>query len=86
MLACGPALIRRPTSFGPPRQGRSAEAKGTGFPGSLRAGSALREYFVVHDDVRFILGCQSFNPGEDDALFTAMAERFEILGGPLGGG
>ena len=40
----------------------------------------------MHDDVRFILGCQSFNPGEDDALFTAMAERFEILDGPLGGG
>jgi hypothetical protein len=41
--------------------------------------SALREYFVVHDDVRFVLGCHSFVPDEDDALFAAMAERFEIL-------
>lgn len=48
--------------------------------------SALREYFVAHDDVRFVLGCHSFIPDEDDALFTAMAERFEILDGPLSGG
>lgn len=39
----------------------------------------LREYFVVHNDVRFVLGCRSFTPDEDDALFAAMAERFEIL-------
>ena len=42
--------------------------------------SVLREYFVVHGDVRFVLGCQSFIPDEDDALFTAIAERFEVLG------
>jgi hypothetical protein len=42
--------------------------------------SALREYFVAHDDVRFVLGCHSFVPDEDDALFAEMAERFEILG------
>jgi hypothetical protein len=40
---------------------------------------AVREYFVVHDDVRFVLGCGSSVPEEDDPLFTAIAERFEIL-------
>ncbi|MFC7640328.1 hypothetical protein ACFQX6_04330 [Streptosporangium lutulentum] len=40
---------------------------------------AVRQYFVVHDDVRFTLGCGSFIPEEDDLLFTGMAERFEIL-------
>jgi hypothetical protein len=40
---------------------------------------AVRHYFVVHDDVRFTLGCGSFLPEEDDPLFAAMAERFEIL-------
>ncbi|SNS09183.1 hypothetical protein SAMN05216276_100416 [Streptosporangium subroseum] len=40
---------------------------------------AVRHYFVVHDDVRFTLGCGSFIPEEDDPLFAAMAERFEIL-------
>ncbi|GII30988.1 hypothetical protein [Planotetraspora mira] len=40
---------------------------------------AVREYFVVHDDVRFCLGCGSSVPEEDDLLFTAIAERFEIL-------
>lgn len=41
--------------------------------------SALREYFVVHEDVRFVLGCQTFMPEEDDEMFAAVAERFEIL-------
>ncbi|GAA4595585.1 hypothetical protein GCM10023194_65490 [Planotetraspora phitsanulokensis] len=41
---------------------------------------AVREYFVVDDGVRFCLGLGSSVPDEDDALFTAMAERFEILG------
>lgn len=41
---------------------------------------ALREYFVIRDDIRFVLGCGSSVPEEDDSLFTAMAERFEILG------
>jgi hypothetical protein len=42
--------------------------------------SALREYFVAHDDAPFVLGCHSFMPEEDDDLFAAIAERFEILG------
>lgn len=41
---------------------------------------AVREYFVVHDDVRFVLGCGSAAPDEDDGLFAAVAEGFEILG------
>ena len=40
---------------------------------------AVREYFVIRGDVRFVLGCGSFAAKEDDSLFTAMAERFEIL-------
>jgi hypothetical protein len=41
---------------------------------------AVREYFVVEDASFFCLGCGSAVPDEDDALFTAMAERFELLG------
>lgn len=40
---------------------------------------AVREYFVVHDDVRFVLGCGSAVPDEDDRLFAAIAGGFEIL-------
>jgi hypothetical protein len=40
---------------------------------------AVREYFVVEDGVFFCLGCGSAVPEEDEALFTAMAERFEIF-------
>jgi hypothetical protein len=40
----------------------------------------VREYPVVRDDVRFVLGRHSFAPGEDDELFAAVAERFELLG------
>lgn len=40
---------------------------------------AVREYFVVEDGVSFCLGCGSAVPEDDDLLFTAMAERFEIL-------
>jgi hypothetical protein len=40
---------------------------------------AVREYFVVQDDVRFCLGCGSSVPEEDDLLFASIAERFEIL-------
>ncbi|WP_226900626.1 hypothetical protein [Nonomuraea phyllanthi] len=40
---------------------------------------AIRQYFVVAHDVCFTLGFGSFMPEEDDWLFTAMAERFEIL-------
>jgi hypothetical protein len=32
--------------------------------------------------VRFVLGCGSYVPDEDDSLFTALAERFEILSPP----
>jgi len=40
---------------------------------------AVRQYIVVHGADRFVLGCGSSMPEEDDALFTAMVERFEIL-------
>ena len=40
---------------------------------------AVREYFVVEDGVYFCLGCGSAVPEEDEALFTEMAERFEIF-------
>lgn len=41
---------------------------------------AVREYFVVRDGgVAFCLGCGSAVPEEDDPLFAAMAERFEVL-------
>ncbi|WP_433444666.1 hypothetical protein [Nonomuraea sp. CA-141351] len=40
---------------------------------------AVSEYFVVHDDVRFVLGCGSAIPEEDESLFTAIARQFEIL-------
>jgi hypothetical protein len=42
---------------------------------------AVREYFAGRDDAYFVLGCGSAVPDEDDALFTQIAERFEILGG-----
>ncbi|HEY3978054.1 MAG TPA: hypothetical protein VGM79_12335 [Streptosporangiaceae bacterium] len=42
----------------------------------------VREYFVIRDGVRFVLGCGSYVPDEDDSLFTALAERFEILSPP----
>lgn len=40
---------------------------------------AVREYFLVHGDAHFCLGCGSAAPEEDDALFRAMAERFEVF-------
>ncbi len=40
---------------------------------------AVREYIVVQGADRFVLGCGSSMPEEDDALFTAMAGHFEIL-------
>jgi hypothetical protein len=40
---------------------------------------AVREYVVIRDGIRFVLGCGSSVPEEDDSLFTAMAERFELL-------
>ncbi|MET8763717.1 hypothetical protein [Lentzea sp. NPDC004782] len=40
---------------------------------------AVRQYIVVRGADRFALGCGSSVPEEDDALFTAMVERFEIL-------
>ena len=41
---------------------------------------SVRYYFLVaRDNVRFTLGLGSFMLEEDDWLFTAMAERFEIL-------
>jgi hypothetical protein len=42
---------------------------------------AVREYFAGRDDAYFVLGCGSAVPDEGDALFTQIAERFEILGG-----
>jgi hypothetical protein len=47
-------------------------------PGTERTWT-VREYFVVRDGVRFVLGCGSYAPDEADALFAAIAERFEIL-------
>lgn len=40
---------------------------------------AVRQYIVIHGTDRLVLGCGSSMPEEDDALFTTMAERFEIL-------
>jgi hypothetical protein len=40
---------------------------------------AVREYFVVEDGVYFCLGCGSAVPEEDESLFAAMADRFEIF-------
>lgn len=40
---------------------------------------AVREYFVISGTARFALGCGSSVPDEDDALFAAMADRFEVL-------
>jgi hypothetical protein len=40
---------------------------------------AVREYFVVEEGVYFCLGCGSAVPEEDETLFAAMAERFEIF-------
>ena len=47
-------------------------------PGAGRTWT-VREYFVIRDGVRFVLGCGSYAPDEDDSLFAAIAERFEIL-------
>lgn len=40
---------------------------------------AVREYFVVRDGVGFCLGCGSSMPEDDEAVFAAMAQSFEIL-------
>jgi hypothetical protein len=40
---------------------------------------AVRQYIVIRGTDRFVLGCGSSVPAEDDSLFTAMAERFELL-------
>jgi hypothetical protein len=40
---------------------------------------AVREYFVAEGDLRLVLGCGSAVPEEDEVMFEAMAERFEIL-------
>ena len=58
-----------------------ARPAGSTAPGTTAAGRVwtVREYFVVRGDVRFVLGCGTFVPDEDDSLFTVMAERFEIL-------
>jgi hypothetical protein len=41
---------------------------------------AVREYFVTYGEaVSFCLGCGTAVPEEDAALFTEMAERFELL-------
>jgi hypothetical protein len=39
----------------------------------------VREYFVVHGDVRFLVGCGSSVPDPDEELFATVAERFEPL-------
>jgi hypothetical protein len=40
---------------------------------------AVREYFVVLEDIHFCLGLGSSVPEEDAALFAELAERFEPL-------
>jgi hypothetical protein len=40
---------------------------------------AVREFFVVHEQVSFCLGCGSSVPEEDEPLFTEMARTFEFL-------
>jgi hypothetical protein len=40
---------------------------------------AVREYFVVQNSIGFCLGCGSSVPEDDEVLFTAMAQSFEIL-------
>jgi hypothetical protein len=67
-----------------------AEAQVGGLPGArldcakYDAGRvwAVREYFLVHGDIRFVLACGSAVPEEDDELFEAMADRFEVLDSP----
>ncbi len=39
----------------------------------------VRQYIVVQDTNHFVLGCGSSIPDEDEALFSDVAERFEIL-------
>ncbi|MEV4108484.1 hypothetical protein [Nonomuraea sp. NPDC049695] len=38
----------------------------------------MSEYFVARDDVHFVLGCGSSVPEQDEALFSAIVEQFEI--------
>jgi hypothetical protein len=40
---------------------------------------AVREYLFVDGRISFCLGCGSAVPNEDDALFTSMADGFELL-------
>ncbi len=40
---------------------------------------AVREYFAIRDGVRFVLACGTSVPEEDDAVFEAVAARFELL-------
>lgn len=40
---------------------------------------AVRQYFVVRGPHRFVLGCGTSVPEEDDPLFAAMSDRLEIL-------
>jgi hypothetical protein len=39
---------------------------------------AVSEYFVAHDGIGFCLGCGSSVPDEDEAVFTTMADLFEV--------
>jgi hypothetical protein len=44
-----------------------------------RVWSVRHYYLIARDNVRFTLGFGSFMLEEDDPLFTAMVERFEIM-------
>jgi hypothetical protein len=63
------------------------ETEVAGHPGALLecarhdAGRvwAVREYFVTRGDVGFCVGCGTAVPEEDGALFTEIAERFEVF-------
>ena len=42
---------------------------------------AVWEYFLVHGDVSFCLGCGTSVPEDDEELFTSIVARFELLDG-----
>ncbi|TVT09383.1 hypothetical protein FNH07_09230 [Amycolatopsis bartoniae] len=65
-----------------------AEAEVGGAPGAVLrcakhdAGRSWHviEYLRLDGEVVFCLGCGTSQPAEDDELFTAMADGFELLG------
>jgi hypothetical protein len=39
---------------------------------------AVSEFFVLRGEIRFVIGCGSSVPEEDEELFAAIARRFEL--------